>query len=99
MAEAQKKSTPKRKTAPRTAKGNGKKTCSVAGCKRAYRAKSYCFFHYKKWRQGDLPHSRYRTCSKAECRKPVSKGGLCTTHYAEHFKKPDAAAPAAAPAA
>ena len=72
---------------PRTAKAGGKKACSVEGCKRPYRAKSYCFFHYKKWRQGELPHSRYRTCSKAECRKPVEKGGLCATHYAETYKK------------
>ena len=95
MAEAQKKKTQARKWA-RTAKGGGKKACSVAGCKRPYRAKSYCFFHYKKWRQGELPHSRYRTCSKAECRKAVLKGGLCETHYNEVYKKADAAAPAAA---
>jgi hypothetical protein len=43
-------------TAPK-AKGVGK-TCSVAGCKRGYRAKGYCFFHYKKWRHGELPHAR-----------------------------------------
>ncbi|MDQ3262760.1 MAG: vegetative protein [Myxococcota bacterium] len=92
MAEAKKKTI--KKSSPRTAKAAGKKACTVAGCKRAYRAKGYCFFHYKKWRQGDLPHSRYRTCGKPECRKKVLKGGLCETHYNEKFKKADAAAAA-----
>jgi len=94
MAQEAKK-TNKHKSWPRTAKGGGKKACSVEGCKRPYRAKSYCFFHYKKWRQGELPHSRYRTCSKADCRAKTFKGGLCEKHYAEAYKK-EAAAPAAA---
>ncbi len=88
MAEAQKKTL---KAWPRVAKAGGKKACSVAGCKRPYRAKSYCFFHYKKWRQGELPHSRYRTCSKPECRKKVIKAGLCEKHYDEIYKKEAAA--------
>ena len=67
------------------------RSARVEGCKRPYRAKSYCFFHYKKWRQGELPHSRYRTCSKAECRDKASKGGLCEKHYAEAYKKGEAA--------
>ena len=86
MAEQAAKTT--RKSWPRQAKSNGKKTCTVEGCKRPYRAKSYCFFHYKKWRQGELPHSRYKTCSKAECRaKAGPKAGLCEKHYGEAFKK------------
>ncbi|MBU8897681.1 vegetative protein [Corallococcus sp. H22C18031201] len=76
---------------PRTAKGSGKKACTVEGCKRPYRAKSYCFFHFKKWRQGDLPHSRYRVCSKAECRTKTMKGGMCEKHYNETYKKEAAA--------
>ena len=88
MAEQAAKNTNPHKSWPRTAKGNGKKACSVEGCKRPYRAKSYCFFHFKKWRQGELPHSRYKTCSKAECRAKVGpKAGLCEKHYAETFKK------------
>ena len=75
----------------RKAKGGEGATCGVDGCKRPYRAKGYCFFHYKKWRQGELPHSRYRSCSKADCRKKVLKGGLCETHFAETQKKADAA--------
>lgn len=86
MAEAQKKSTNRFKKWPRQAKGGGKKPCTVAGCKRPYRAKGYCFFHYKKWRQGELPHSRYRTCSKENCRKKASKQGLCEQHLAEAKK-------------
>jgi hypothetical protein len=86
MAEAATNTTPV-KNWPRQAKGGGKKACSIEGCKRPYRAKSYCFFHFKKWRQGDLPHSRYRTCSKAECRTKTSKAGLCEKHYGETYKK------------
>ena len=85
---------------PRRAKGGGEKACTVSGCKRPYRAKGYCYFHYKKWRQGELPHSRYRVCSKAECRKKAVKHGLCEQHFNEAYKKGDAAAAApAAPAA
>jgi hypothetical protein len=99
------KQTAAKSLAPR-AKGNGKKSCGVAACKRGYRAKGYCFFHYKKWRRGELPHSRYDTCSQAECLKPAVKHGLCETHAAtkagkapEAAKAPAAAPPAAAPAA
>ena len=76
-------------------KGGGKKACKVEGCKRPYRAKGYCYFHFKKWRQGELPHSRYRTCSKAECRLKAVRHGLCEKHEAEVYGK-EAAAPAAA---
>ena len=89
MAEAQKKTAAKKWA--RTPRGGADKKCGVDGCKRPYRAKGYCFFHYKKWRQGELPHSRYKTCSKAECRKKAGAKGLCETHYAEIYK-PAAAA-------
>jgi hypothetical protein len=88
MADAQKTTL---KAWPRQSKGGGKKACSVAGCKRPYRAKSYCFFHFKKWRQGELPHSRYRTCSKPDCRVKVLKNGLCEKHHNETYKKEAAA--------
>jgi len=87
MAEATPTTQKKLTHWPRTAKGGGKKACSVEGCKRPYRAKNYCYFHYKTWRQGDLPHSRYRTCSKAECRVKVFKAGLCEKHHGETYKK------------
>jgi hypothetical protein len=61
--------------------------CSVEGCKRPYRAKGYCFFHFKKWRHGELPHARYKSCSKAECKKPTFRRGLCQSHYNEAFNK------------
>ena len=93
MAEAQTNTKPKKW--PRTARGGAEKPCTVQGCKRPYRAKGYCFFHFKKWRQGDLPHSRYRTCSKTDCRKKAEMHGLCTQHYGEANKKAEAAAPAA----
>ena len=98
MAETeQKKSGNRHKKWPRQAKGGEGKACGVKDCKRPYRAKGYCYFHYKKWRQGELPHSRYRVCSKTECRKKAFKHGLCEQHHTEAFKKGEAApAPAAA---
>jgi hypothetical protein len=91
VAETQ-KTTPKRTKWPRTARGGEGKACKVEGCKRPYRAKSYCFFHYKKWRQGELPHSRYHTCSKAECRKKTFRRGLCEQHFNEAYKAAEPAA-------
>ena len=85
----------------RRPKGGGVKACAVSECKRPYRAKGYCYFHYKKWRHGELPHSRYKTGSKAEGRKRVSKHGICEQHLGEGAaKKPaeTAAAPAPVPA-
>lgn len=81
MADAKTKA--KTKTKAPAAKGGGKKTCSVQGCKRAYRAKELCFFHYKKWRRGELEKRprRYVTCSKPECKKKVIAHGLCQEHF------------------
>jgi hypothetical protein len=79
-------------------KGKEGLKCGIEGCKRAYQAKGYCFFHYDKWKNGELPKARYKTCSKEGCLKKVVAHGLC----AEHQKKTAAAAeapPAAAPAA
>jgi hypothetical protein len=81
--------------APRP-KGNGK-TCSIEGCKRAYQAKGYCFFHYDKWKSGELPKGRYKTCSKEGCLKKVVAHGLCAEHQPK--KTGEAAAAPAAPAA
>jgi hypothetical protein len=80
----------------RRAKGGAGKACSVGECKRPYRAKGYCYFHYKKWRQGDLPHSRYRVCSKPECRTKAVRHGLCEKHFDETYKAPKAEKPAPA---
>lgn len=79
MAEAT-AAAPAKKRAP-APKGGGKKACQVEGCKRAYRAKGYCFFHYGKWQAGELPHPRYKTCSKEECKKKVAQHGLCEEHF------------------
>ena len=84
-----------RRAAPRGT-GQGKKDCTVEGCKRGYRAKGFCFFHYKKWRAGELPHGRYKTCSNAECKKKVAEHGLCEEHYKAWKASRKGAAPAAA---
>lgn len=80
-----------RKAGPPKAKGVGK-TCSIEGCKRSYQAKGYCFFHYDKWKAGELPKGRYKTCGKEGCLKKVVAHGLCAEHQA---KKPGEATPAA----
>jgi hypothetical protein len=93
--------TPKKtkKTAPR-AKGAGKKACTVAGCKRAYRAKGLCFFHYDQWRRGELEGrpARYDVCSKPDCEKKVKEHGLCEEHFTawKKSRKKNQGAPAAA---
>jgi hypothetical protein len=92
MAET---TTEKKKGKAPAPKGKEGQKCSIEGCKRAYQAKGYCFFHYDKWKGGELPKGRYKTCSKEGCHKKVVAGGLC----AEHQPKKTEAAPAAAPAA
>ena len=91
MSETRKKS-----SAPQ-AKGSEGKKCSIEGCKRAYQAKGYCFFHYDKWKGGELPKARYKTCSKEGCLKKVVAHGVCAEHQAK--KGGEAAAPPAAPPA
>jgi len=93
-AKAKPAATAKAKGWGRRPKGGADNACSVEGCKRPYRAKGYCYFHFKKWRQGELPHGRYRTCSKAECRAKAVRHGLCEKHEAEVYGKaaPEAAA-------
>lgn len=98
---AKKVATAAKKLAPQ-GKSNGQKKCSVEGCKRGYRAKGYCFFHYKKWRAGELTHNRYKTCSTADCLKKATQHGMCETHHAAwrtSRKGAAAAAPAATPPA
>ncbi|HVP68785.1 MAG TPA: hypothetical protein VMT17_16155 [Anaeromyxobacteraceae bacterium] len=97
MADTTAKKT--KKKAPK-AKGGGKESCQVQGCKRAYRAKGLCFFHYQKWRRGELEAKprRYKTCSKEECKKKVVGHGLCQEHF-DAWKKSRKGAPAPAPEA
>jgi hypothetical protein len=103
---AEKKAATAAKAAKKTyrkARGGGKVSCSEASCKRPYRAKGYCFFHYAKWRRGELhPEThRYKLCSKEDCKKPRAVGSLCEQHHKEWLgrgKSEAAPAPAAAAA-
>jgi hypothetical protein len=56
--------------------------CTVANCKRPYRAKGYCVTHYKLWRRGEVEghKTRYKLCSKEACKKPAGRHGLCDEH-------------------
>jgi hypothetical protein len=80
MAETRTAKIQKKAPAP---KSGGKKSCTLDGCKRAYRAKGLCFFHYKKWRRSELESrpSRYDTCGKEGCKKKVVGHGLCQEHF------------------
>lgn len=74
------------------------KKCQVEGCKREYRAKGYCEYHYKKWRNGEYGHSRYKTCTAEACnKKRFSGSSLCEVHYKEQQGAKAQAAPAATP--
>ncbi|HTP28057.1 MAG TPA: hypothetical protein VMK12_20690 [Anaeromyxobacteraceae bacterium] len=108
MTEIEEKKSKKKAPKP---KAGGKRSCGVEGCKRAYRAKGLCFFHYKKWRRGELEKRppRYNTCGKENCRKKIVAHGLCQEHL-DAWKasrktakiaavKPAAAPPAETPAA
>lgn len=59
------------------------KRCRMEGCKRPYRAKSYCNVHYRAWRQGKLGKARYKICSEEECLGRREAMGLCKTHLEE----------------
>jgi hypothetical protein len=60
----------------------GEHKCSVEGCKRPYRAKSYCVVHYQAWRRGEVEghKARYKICSKEGCKKPAGRFGVCDEH-------------------
>jgi len=89
------KQTPRRKTKAPQHRGKAQQ-CKIEGCKRAYQAKGYCFYHYDKWKGGELAKARSKTCSKEGCHKKVAAHGLCAEHQK---KKTGETAPAAAPAA
>lgn len=59
------------------------KRCRIEGCKRPYRAKSYCNVHYRQWRQGKLRKARFKICTKEECLAPREARGLCKSHLEE----------------
>lgn len=67
----------------------GGKSCSITGCKRAYRAKSYCGLHYREWRNGKFGHRRYKTCRDKTCRFPMAmnRHGFCEEHFQSYFVK------------
>ena len=79
----------------------GKGNCKASDCAHEAVAKGYCRKHYRLWKAGEMPKSRYKICTTEKCRKPRYRGSLCEAHYtAAHGKKAAAgAAPAAAASA
>ena len=66
----------------KTTSSREEKKCSQEGCKRPYKAKGLCIAHYRKWRHGDLPKGRYKTCTKEGClkRRAEGNGSFCAEH-------------------
>jgi len=95
---------PRKRRKPPQPKGGGEKSCLVEGCKRSYRAKGFCYLHYRRWRRGEIEGRarRYGTCHKENCHEKVVARGLCQEHldaWKATRKSAALAAPPAAPAA
>ena len=82
MADTQETTQPKE---TRRKLSRAESRCSVEGCKRPYRAKTYCVVHYQAWRRGEMEghRARYKICTKEGCRKPRAVGSLCAEHAAK----------------
>lgn len=72
-------------TTPQGSTSRDASRCTIEGCTRPYRAKSYCNVHYKQWRRGEMDGhtARYKICTKEACRKPRATGSLCAEHAAK----------------
>jgi hypothetical protein len=75
-----------------------KGSCKAKDCAREAIARHYCRKHYRLWKAGEMPKSRYKTCTFEKCRKKRFRLSLCEEHYKAKTGK-GATAPAAAPAA
>ena len=73
-----------------------KGSCKAKDCAREAIAKHYCRKHYRLWKAGEMPKSRYKTCTFEKCRKKRFRLSLCEEHYKAKTGK-GAAAPTAAP--
>ena len=67
--------------------GEPVRTCSVDGCEKPHKARSYCQGHYVRVQRngdpGDTGLRGYRTsCGVEGCDRPHLAHGLCSTHYA-----------------
>lgn len=62
-----------------------KETCKIENCKQPVKAKGYCRKHYRKWRQGEYGHARYKICGEEGCRRPRYAKGYCEEHYRTVF--------------
>ncbi len=69
-----------------------KGTCKAKDCSREVIAKSYCRKHYRLWKAGEMPKTRYKTCTFEKCRKARFRGSLCQEHYTAQTGKGAAAA-------
>lgn len=77
------------KTSKKAQKLASKPACKIKACKRRYRAKGYCAFHYSKWRHGEYGASRYTACSDESCHLAavVNRHGYCEQHYQAYYVK------------
>jgi HNH endonuclease/NUMOD4 motif len=68
--------------------------CSVDGCGRPVKARSWCMMHYQRWRKHNLDATKRpdveRLCSLADCDGIHLARGMCSRHYANsrYAKRP-----------
>ncbi len=72
-------------------------TCKSADCEKPVVGKGYCAPHYRKWKQGELPKARYKTCVEENCLGRQVARARCAKHAG--IEIPVAAEAAAAPSA
>lgn len=77
-------------TIPRFCGEDCKPRCSVVGCDSALSTRSWCVFHYTRWKLAGDPlapltrgKNEGRECSIGGCSEPSRKRGWCASHYAQ----------------
>lgn len=76
-------------------------SCRHEGCSQpAVGGKGYCGRHYAKWKRGELPKARFKTCRVESCHKRMVGRGRCAEHFARDYpgKQAGAVSAPAAPA-
>jgi hypothetical protein len=63
--------------------------CSIEGCHRASRKRTWCTTHYERWRKHGDPHYKVvmpDSCTVEGCNNPYKARGYCAAHWAKDKK-------------